>query len=262
MSLSELEAAILNKIDETIDHFSILIKTKSGDIAINACESIRAASMIKIPILIEAYRQIERNLLDPETSVDIESEKKAGGAGVINYLTNVNGYSYQNLLELMIIVSDNTAANLLLEKIGVQHVNKFAAEIGLYHTKIGRKFMDQKAIEKGRDNYTCAYDMVQLLSLIAEPNKIVNDDSRKQMLRILYYQQFKQKLPAYLHEGDGIDFFHKTGELPGIEHDAAIISNKGDTIYAAILTQNWVNNGIGRDYIADIGRLLINYLKN
>ncbi|MFD1037007.1 serine hydrolase [Virgibacillus byunsanensis] len=262
MNLTNLKSNILQLLDKRSAYFSIFIHTEEGDIAINANEPRKAASLIKIPILIESFHQIENHRLQPNTLVYIEDDMKVSGAGVIYYLTQSNIYSYQNLLELMITFSDNTAANIMLDKIGMNSINKRAKSLACTHTKMERFFMDQQSQKNGYENYTTAHDMVRFLSIITKSNSVINENSRNEILKILSNQQFNHKLPGYWKNDSKIQIYHKTGELPGVEHDAAIMTYKDRTIIAAILSEDSLNNSDNRNYIAEIGKQLANYIED
>lgn len=260
MNFLEMKAAIDELLKDTIDHFSIYIQTKDGDISINAYEPKRAASTIKIPILIEAYRQIQSKTIQPDALVYIDNEMRTGGSGILNYLTNSNVYSYKNLLELMIIVSDNTAANIILDKLGSYSVNELATAIGCHHTKLRRKFMVEHSPEL--DNYTSANDMVKFLHLIEDDNDLLSPASRLEIKTILLNQQFNEKIPFFIEHNEKVLIYHKSGELPGIEHDVGFLTYKNKKVYMAVLSENWPNNGIGKDYLAAIGKIVLKYIKS
>ncbi|MFZ3579196.1 serine hydrolase [Virgibacillus sp. DJP39] len=262
MNFQLMKSTVYELIHDEIDHFSIYIQTDDGDIAINAYEPKRAASTIKLPILIEAYRQIDANALQPDSLVYIENDMKTGGSGVISYLTNSNVFSYKNLLELMIIVSDNTASNIILNKIGMENVNDFVSSVGCTHTRIGRKFMDYK--DPLHDNYTSARDMVEFLRLIENDNDILTDTSKKEIKKILLDQQTNHKIPRYAEQSDSekLLIYHKTGELPGIEHDVALLTYQDKKVYMSLLSEGWSNNGTGNDYLAAIGKTVLTYIKS
>ncbi|MEC5424118.1 class A beta-lactamase-related serine hydrolase [Virgibacillus sp. C22-A2] len=262
MNINQLECLIHQRIENVKDNFCISIHTDEGSIVSNASKKIRAASIVKLPILIETYRQIEKDLLSLERLVYVEKDMMVNGAGIINYLTNSHVYSYENLMELMIIISDNTAANILLDTVGMENVNKLNTLIGCKNTQLERKFMDVQAQESGLDNFISAEDTMLFLKLISNKNTIINDNSRSQIMKMMLNQQFKHKLPKKFILDDQIDIHHKTGELPGLEHDAAIIKYRGKTLHAAVLSSGWENNAIAQEYIADIGSLLVNYLKS
>ncbi|MGP4106270.1 serine hydrolase [Virgibacillus sp. L01] len=260
MNHAQLEAGIRTIISKTIDKFSIFIRTDDGTIAINAYEPRKAASLVKLPILIEAFRQLEADLFRADTLVYIEQDMKVGGAGVINHLTSSNVYSYKNLMELMIIISDNTAANLILDKIEMDQVNILAKHLKCEHTLIQRNFMDTVSQAAGFENYTSASDMCHFLTIIANRGKTINDNSRSQILEILSNQQLNGKLASYLPFDSNVKLYHKSGELNGVEHDAAILEYQNKRVEAVVMSEGWENNGIGKRHIADIGKLLIDYI--
>jgi beta-lactamase class A len=261
MEFTELKTQIAEVINGSSSKLSVYIKTEEGNIAVNASQKRKAASLIKVPILMEAYRQIESNDLHPDTLVYIGENMRVGGCGVISYTSNGHIGSIQNMLELMIIVSDNTATNVLLDKLHIDKVNKLTGSIGCKDTVIERSLMDQQAQAAGLDNYTSAQDMVLLLETIYENSDLFNRESRAEMLKILGNQQFNHKLPLYAEEKDGMRFYHKTGELEGVEHDAAIIEAGERKLYAAVMSENMYPNAVGQQHISSIGRLLIAYLK-
>ncbi|WP_337017428.1 serine hydrolase [Oceanobacillus massiliensis] len=260
MDLNQLNSALLSLSAGMEGEVSIAIHTDEGSIGIDADVPRKAASVAKLFILGEAYRRLESNLLSFDKLVYIDHQSMVGGSGVISYLKNAHVYSYQNLIELMIIVSDNTASNALLDAIGMEDINHFSKSIGCQHTIIERKFMDIEAAEKGKDNITTANDVVCLLKLFSRENDYFPNKSRREILRILGDQQFNNKLSTFNPNTPNIRFYRKTGELQGVEHDAAIIEANGKRIEAAILTEGWKNNGTGQHYIAEVGQLIIDYL--
>ncbi|WP_249869412.1 serine hydrolase [Oceanobacillus saliphilus] len=262
MSLAQLESDLLSLISDSIENFSLSIHTDEGMINMNADMPRKAASLAKLFILAETYQQVENSSLSLNKLVYIDRKEMVGGSGVIQYLTNSHVYSYQNLVELMTIVSDNTASNILLETIGMDETNAFASRIGCKNTIVARKFMDYTAQINEIENVTTAKDIVRLLKLFSRTNAYFTEKSRREILEILGNQQFNSKLSSFQHNNPSIKIFHKTGELQGVEHDAAIIVANGKIMEVAVLTEGWKNNGTAQRYIAEIGRLLINHLVN
>ncbi|MFC4558194.1 serine hydrolase [Virgibacillus kekensis] len=260
MKISQLEYNIRRLIEPYPDKFSIAIAAGDERIVINADQPKKAASLIKIPLLIEAFRQIEIGILDPNELVYIDEHMKVGGAGVINQMTNSNIYSYINLLELMIIVSDNTAANIILDKIGIEQANHLAEQLNCMDTRLQRRFMDFHAQNMGYENRTTARDIQLFLQTITFENDFLDQQSRKSILRIMSNQQLSHKLGTYLPSDTDLHMYSKSGELSGVEHDAAIIKYRNRRIEAAILTDGWENNGVGSRHIAEIGKMLFEYI--
>ncbi|WP_175631963.1 serine hydrolase [Virgibacillus siamensis] len=257
-----LQTKIRELLNGLESQFSLYISTKDGDIKISENVQRPAASLAKIPILIEALRQIDDGRLREDCSVPIKKSMLAGGAGIIAKLTNADRFTYRDLLELMIIISDNTAANVVLEAVGAEQVNRFCSVCGCNNTILQRKFMDEAAQMTGRDNYTSAEDMMRMLHLICSPNKFISRKNRNKIIGILSNQQLKDKLAYYLPEDSNVHMFHKSGELAGVEHEAAILEYNGNQLQAVVLSEGWENNGDGKLFIAEIGRLLIRYIQS
>ncbi|WP_397538398.1 serine hydrolase [Rummeliibacillus pycnus] len=216
----------------------------------------RAASTIKIPILLASYLYLSSKIDDIAV---IHDRLIVEGAGVIPFLTGKLPFTYRNLMELMIIVSDNTASNALLHANTMEKVNQLMKYIGCEESKIERFFMDENAVIKGLDNSTTAKDMILMLQQIGESNSILNNEQRKDARRILGNQQFEDMLPAYTFDEE-IRYYHKTGGLTGVDHDVAIIEYQDKKIYAAVLTQGWEDGFTGKKCIAEIGKVIADYL--
>ncbi|MEH7123049.1 serine hydrolase [Bacillus sp. JJ1773] len=262
MELKDLKAKLIDIINNCFGEVSIALSSDEGDILINEHVRMKAASVIKLPILIESFRLYEQGKLDLERIVEINNLQKVAGTGVIHYLTESNSYSFRNLLELMMIVSDNTASNIALNTVGMDGINSLSEQLNCINTKVERNFMDADAVARGLENSTTAYDMLQYLKIVGESNEIVHDDSRLEMMSILAKQQFTQKLPGYNYLNSGIHFYNKTGELPGFEHDISMIKKDEDVIFIAVLSQGWSDNFSGKMCLAEIGKEMIHYLNS
>lgn len=217
----------------------------------------RAASIIKIPILLTCYLNLSDKL---EDIAPIPEHLVVEGAGVIPFLTGKLPFTYHNLMELMIIVSDNTASNVLLNANTMSKVNEWMQDIGCKNSHIERYFMDEAAVLKGLDNRTTAKDMALMLHQIGELGGSLKNTERVDALRILGNHQFQEMLPAYTTDEE-IKFYHKTGGLTGVDHDVAIIEYREKKLYVAVLTQGWKNGFSGKKCIAEIGKVICDYLK-
>ncbi|WP_174615036.1 serine hydrolase [Virgibacillus ihumii] len=238
------------------------ITTEDGEIKFNGNVQRKAASLAKIPILFEAFRQIERNIFHANQTVPVEDHMMVGGSGIISNLTGVNSFTNFNLLELMIIVSDNTAANIVLDAVGIESVNDLSETLNCGSTILRRSFMDTQAQLQGKENCTSAADMMTFLKIIGEDNTLVTDETRAKIFEILSKQQFRDKLAFYLPEDSEVRIFHKSGELAGTEHEAAIFKFRDKQLYAVVMSEEWENNGDGKRIIAELGKLLITYIQS
>ncbi len=177
------------------------------------------ASIVKVPILLEYIRQKESHMLDPNTLVEVTDKDIVGGAGILFELHRGIQVTLQDLAHLMIVISDNTASNMLLDVVGMDEVNAFSRSVGLSDTVIGRKFMiDPKA--KFSKNFTSVRDMVKLLSKLYH-KEILSPEGCQEAIDIMSRQQYKEKIPLLLPKK--MKIANKTGEITGVRHDVAIV---------------------------------------
>lgn len=180
-----------------------------------------AASVIKLTIMVEAFRQREAGLVDFSQPVTIRKEDKLPSCGALTYLHDGVTVSLGDLVTLMIILSDNTATNLLIDRLGMENINRTIAHFGWTGTSLNRKLFQPELAKQGIENYVSARDMGSLLEGLLE-GRIVNPEASRNMLDILRNQRLNGKLPFYLHSHD-IACAHKTGEDDGITHDVGVI---------------------------------------
>jgi beta-lactamase class A len=201
---------------------------------IRADEVVTAASTIKVPILAAALDEVGAGRLDLAQPNAIP-QQRTGGSGVLQALPHLHTLTLADLLTLMIIVSDNTATNVVIDLIGMERVNQFCAGAGLNRTVLRRKMMDADAVRLGLENTTTAHDQANLLGAIAWRN-LLPAPLRAFALQALERQQFNDGLPSLLP--DGVIVAHKTGELPGVRHDVGVITgtNGRQAVVAVLLS--------------------------
>ncbi|MCM3180536.1 beta-lactamase class A [Cytobacillus horneckiae] len=258
MDIKQLESEIKELAANLDGRASIYIESAAGVIDVNGHHSFSSASLIKVPILMAAFHQCEQNQLKMEEKLLVSTDRKVGGAGVLQALSNELSMKLIDLLTLMIIVSDNTATNILIERLGMENINKYIHSLGMRNTLLQRKMMDTVALENGIDNKTTAADMVYALKSIKAKQLFSAENSNK-MLEILSQQQF-------LKLADGIDLEYftvasKTGELAGVQHDCAIISSQQTVLYAAVLIDELTLPETGKKTLLEIGKRLNGFLK-
>lgn len=188
---------------------------------LNPDAPLMAASVIKLTIMVEAFRQKEAGLVDFAQPVTIRKGDKLPSCGALTYLHDGVTVSLGDLVTLMIILSDNTATNLLIDHLGMENINRTIAAYGWVNTHLNRKLFQPELAKQGIENVVSARDMGSLLEgLLA--GRIVSQEASRDMLEILRNQRLNGKLPFYLHSR-GIACAHKTGEDDGITHDVGII---------------------------------------
>lgn len=258
MNFQELKNGIADIIVQSEARTSVSIMTPDGDFEHNGDAVYASASLIKVPILMTGLQQADKGILDLEAYAAIDAAQMAGGAGVLQALSPAVKVTLMDLLTLMIIVSDNTATNMAIKKIGKNHINALIQAMGLKNTVLERKMMDFEEIRAGKDNMTTANDIAACLQMITG-QKLLSYESCKKALKILGNQQFKNKLPLEI-DHNKISVANKTGELPGLQHDCAIFRYERNSVIAAVLMDGITDLKKGLLVFAEIGKLINSYL--
>jgi beta-lactamase class A len=234
------------------------------EIAIDADRQMDTMSVIKIPLMVEAFRQIEAGKFRLEDRVELKDADKRPGTGIIRSLDPGVSLTIKDLLTLMIIVSDNTATDLMFEKVGgVEPVNQLMQSYGLKTIQAtGTADRWFKAIRAAPDAATfhregktpfglaSPREMGRLLEMI-ERGDAVSKSASDQMLQIMRGQVYSSRLPKYV---TGFRVPHKTGDfLPHIANDVGVLERGNRRVVIAVFTAH--HYGIGSQLEDAIGRV-------
>lgn len=189
-----------------------------------ADEPLIAASVIKLPVMAEAFRRIQTGELDPAEEIEIRPEDKMPSCGALTYMHDGLRATVMDLITLMIILSDNTATNLLIDRLGMARINQTMEEMGIPGVCLRRKLFDAEKSRQGVENTVTARGIGLLLERIAQ-GELLGGASDRKMMEILGNQRLNGKLPFFLHSMN-VPVAHKTGEDDGITHDVGVIRAK------------------------------------
>ncbi len=178
-----------------------------------------AASVIKLPSLVAAFEAMQEDTLTPDEVFAIRPEQKMPSCGALTYMHDGLEVTALDLCTLMIIVSDNTATNILIDRLGIDAVNASIAAHGLEDTVLRRKLFDSEQSKRGIQNIITAADIALLLEQLYH-HTCVDETKDEQMLRILKSQRLNGKIPFFIN---ALPIAHKTGEDSGITHDVGIV---------------------------------------
>ena len=194
-------------------------------INLNGKHSYSAASMIKMPILVAFLVACELNEVSMDDILEITDKVKTTGSGFLQWRKSGTKLSAKRTAELMMIVSDNTATNMIIDHLGGKEgLNKKFHQWKLDHTKINNYLIDIEGT-----NQTTPYDLVYLLGRV-ESGELINEDSRKFMYRVMKKCRNRSLLPRGLKPG--AEIIHKTGTLGMMIGDAGIVTTKNGVKYA------------------------------
>ncbi len=225
-----------------------------------AQEPFVAASTIKVPVLVALYAAAAEGRLRLDQEVALRAEDQVGGSGVLQVLSPGVRLPLRDLAELMIVVSDNTATNLLLERIGIDAVNACMAALGLETTRVLRALQVVPVGAKGSNTVT-AGELSELLARLAQ-GRAVSWDACRRMVATLRRQQLREGLPGLLPPARGAavgslpawELAHKTGSLSDHEHDVGLLYLPSQTIALSVLTRRCGPGRAARSLIARAGR--------
>lgn len=195
---------------------SLKAATEPGQLDYEVQESFPAASVIKAGIMACLLRDVAEGRYQLTDRIALSSEEMVGGAGVL-YEMEPRSYTLAELCTLMMVVSDNTASNACLRQVEMSRLHDFFQSRG-YQAKIQRYFM--QPVEGGRDNAMTAESAALMLADLYG-GKGLNPELTEFAKGCLRRQQYREKIPLMLPEN--VIVGHKTGELEGVRHDAAVI---------------------------------------
>jgi beta-lactamase class A len=199
------------------------------------------ASLIKFPLLLELYLQVAERKLKLSDPVTLRDKDKVPGSGILTYhFSDGATFPIRDAARLMMAYSDNTATNLILDRIGINSTNKRMAAWGLAETRINAKVYLAKttSVNRERSNKyglgsTTANEMVRLLEKVHK-GEVVSPKVCQEMLEHMKHCQFKDGLPRFLPAGTVVA--HKNGAVTGVRTDAGILYLKSGPVAVCVLT--------------------------
>src|SRR2546430_13634027 len=208
-------AATIKEVDGKLEGvLAVAIPDLSTDqkYLLHADEAMPTASSIKIAILAELYRQAQQGKVKLTDFYTLQQSDMVGGSGITSVLTpGMTKLTLRDVAGLMISVSDNSATNLIIDRVGMGKVNALLDSLGLTHTRLRRKMMDLKAAAEGRENVATPKEMMMLLEQIYR-GKVLNKEMTEDFLKVLSTHK-DSWIPRNLP--DGLRIANKPGSLEG-----------------------------------------------
>jgi beta-lactamase class A len=231
-SIDELNQ-YLQSVKDSVE-ISFIAQDIKGEIlaAENQIKKIPSASMIKIPILITLFEERDKNNISFDETYKIKPEDIVGGSGELNDDSVSKEFTIYYLANEMIRVSDNSATNILIKKLGFEEINNSIKKKGLSSTKLNRLMMDFDAVKEGRENYTSAQDLNKLLLNIYNGH-ILSQNTNDTIITILKSCADKNRTARNLPTN--IEVANKTGSLDYVCGDAAIIFSPKPIILSIVI---------------------------
>lgn len=223
---------ILSNVSGTVGVAAVNLAT-GETVNRNADEPFPSASVIKLAILVELFAQAHEGTVDLAETRTLREEEKVDGSGVLKEMRAPLDLTLEELARLMIVISDNTASNMLIDRLTTEAINDRLQTLGLTGTVLGRRFYDFEARARGLENLATPGDVTALLARI-ERRELVSATASEAMLAVLLRQQISDKIPALLPEGTKVA--NKTGTITGASHDAGIIYSPAGPLALSVFT--------------------------
>lgn len=268
-----LETTVQTQIDSIEGEVAVAflnLSDPTDTLFINENEEFHAASTMKVPVMIELFKQQVSGKINLNDSILLVNEFKSIVDGspysmdigddsddVIYDKIDTN-VAFKDLMYSMITVSSNLATNVLIELVDAKKVTVTMRNLGADKIEVLRGVEDIKAYELGLSNSTTAKDLLVIMEAIAT-NKAGTEADCKAMIDILKDQQFNDMIPAKLPKA--VEVAHKTGSITGVHHDAGIVYlPDGRTYVLVLLSKNLKDFDKGTEQLAGISKTIYEYM--
>ncbi len=271
-------------LNELIDEVNEIKSNINGDIAvafldlsnqenqilINNTKSFHAASTMKVPVMIELFKQQTEKKLSLNDSIVLKNKFKSIVDGSlykmdigddsddITYSKIDTNQKLYDLMYSMITTSSNLATNVLIELVGAKNTTATMRSLGADKIEVLRGVEDQKAYDLGLNNSTTANDLLVIMKAISIGKAGTKEDCEK-MISVLLDQKWNDMIPLYIPKE--VKIAHKTGSITGVHHDAAIVFlPSGKNYVLVLLSKNLKDFDKGTKQLAEISKLIYNFM--
>lgn len=250
---ANLSDTIRTLLDTLEGDFAVgYLNLENGDtILIHGDEIFHAASTMKTPVMIEAFKYLKETNQDLTDSLEVYnlfysivdssayslSPGNDGDSELYNYIGQ--SVTWKSLITRMITRSSNLATNILIDHLGGQNVTRTMRDLGAPDIQVLRGVEDIKAYEAGLSNTTTAYDLLKIFEKLAR-YEVVDSASSQAMIDILVDQEFNSLIPAPLPKD--VKVAHKTGSISGVHHDSGIVILPDGRKYVLVLLSKKVSD--------------------
>lgn len=219
-----------------------------------------SAGCMKLPIAVSAIKHVEDGKGSFLDRITINEEDKVYGTGIIHEFDN-RDYTFFELLVAMLIQSDNTAANKLIDIVGMDTINEDIQSQGLKNTKLNRKTSDERSSSNGVENITSALDLSKVWKSLYTAS-FLNEKNSSMLIDILQRQQMKNKLALYIPDNLKYEISSKTGDKNGVENDTALLQLKKGSFTFTVLSMGVPNSVYGTVTLAKCGKMMWDSVMN
>ncbi|MCL7754442.1 serine hydrolase [Polaribacter sp. Z022] len=272
-NIEQLTSKIKNQVSEIKGDVAVAfldLEDETNSVFLNVDEKFHAASTMKIPVMIELFKQQSEGKINLNDSILLKNEFKSIVDGSL-YTMDIGEdsddviYSKINtkqkisdLMYNMVTLSSNLATNILIEIVDAKKTTQTMASLGANNMKVLRGVEDIKAYKLGLSNSTTAKDLLIIMKALAKEKAGLKEDCNR-MIAILKEQKWNDMIPKYLPKN--LEIAHKTGSITGVHHDAAIVYlPNGKKYVLVLLSKNLKDFDKGTDQLAKISKSIYDFV--
>lgn len=249
-------------LESRIGTYAFFFEDLQSDFTYGYNENVQmtSAGCMKLPISVSVIKYVEDGKADFLDKIKIEEEDKVYGTGILHEFDN-REYTIFELLVAMLIQSDNTAANKLIDIVGIDTINDDIIAQGLKNTKLNRKTSDERAVSSGIENITSALDLSKIWKHLYN-RSFLNEKNSIMLIDILQRQQMKNKLALYIPDDLKYEISSKTGDKMSVENDTALIRAEKGVFTFTVLSMGIPNSVYGTVTLAKSGKMMWDSITN
>ncbi len=212
-----------------------------------------AASTVKIPIMIELFRQIDAGEHSLSDSYRLRAEDQSAGSGVMQDMHAGMEFTLGDLVYLMISISDNTATNILIDRVGMDQVNATMRRLGMADSTLGRKMRGRERLAGEEENWATPDDYAAATAAVLS-HRAASAEACAQMIALLEKQQNDRRIARYLPRVDGPRWGSKTGSLPGVVNDVGFIMTARGPLIISLFCEGQADAHLAEQIIGEVSR--------
>jgi beta-lactamase class A len=255
-SKTHKELATIVEASPSIVGLAALDLTTGETLYVNEQKVFPQASAIKIPILMEVFKQANARKLSLTDKKEVTAANIVGGSGLLQQFQDPVSLSLRDLCTLMVSQSDNTATNVIIRTVGMENVNKTVQELGCTNTKLQRYMIDTTAAAQGRENLSTPADAVKILSLLYQ-GKFINKEVSDQVIGVMKKNpRNNSRIAAALPANIAVAF--KPGSLVGVSTEWTIVYLNRRPYAIAVMETSRVP-GDNSETMEKISKIVFNY---
>jgi beta-lactamase class A len=244
--------ATINEVDQNLDGvlgLAILDLTSGQTLFVHPDDVFPQASSIKVAVLADLYRQAQDGKLKLNDLYTVQASDMVPDSAIMLGLTpGTTRITNRDLATMMVAVSDNSATNVLIDRVGMNNVNALMDQLGLPHTRLRRKMMDIKAAGEGRENVSTPREMMTLLENLYR-GKVLNKDLTDDFFKMLSTKK-ESFIPRELP--DDLQIANKPGELEAVRNDSGVVFAANRPYVICVMTTYLRNERAGEEAISKI----------